>query len=196
MLLYHVSYDHLTGFQLRVPRHRVPGEDAMTPRICLTTSIERCINAKPFMAQALYLAREIGAPMALYIYQFQSEDVPDGKLLPPDQIPVPDSQQNQEYWLLDPSVPYLETRLECTGGCFLPPNETSPYAEAIRLDLREEESAIARWIEQSAAKYNQTRKPEERPVTSDLVMVSLVDRIADLVQKDPSWNDPLTCYCT
>lgn len=52
MKLYHLSYDPVPFFIPRVPKSRLPMEDAETPRICLSDRIERCVNAKPCQAQA------------------------------------------------------------------------------------------------------------------------------------------------
>ena len=65
MKLYHVSYDPIWFFNPRVPKSRLPMEDAETPRICLSDRIERCVNAKPCQAQALYLAKEYGLRVPL-----------------------------------------------------------------------------------------------------------------------------------
>ena len=65
MKLYHLSYDPVPFFIPRVPKSRLPMEDAETPRICLSDRIERCVNAKPCQAQALYLAKEHGLRMPL-----------------------------------------------------------------------------------------------------------------------------------
>lgn len=76
MKLYHVSYDPIWFFNPRVPKSRLPMEDAETPRICLSDRIERCVNAKPCQAQALCLAKEYGLRVPLYVYEFDTDDIP------------------------------------------------------------------------------------------------------------------------
>lgn len=178
LLLYHVSYDRIPRFRLRVPKNRLYGEDGTVPRICLSTSIEQCVNAKPSSAQALYQARELDLPMALYVYTFRSEDIPEGKLLAPEDLHglVPDVEDSHEYWLLDPDVPYTESRVVCTGGIFYP-NDAMHYAEAEKLFLTEEDVPAAAWLEQAIAAYNR-KHPSCKPLTSDRVMVNMADKIA------------------
>lgn len=186
MQFYHVSYDRVPKFVLRVPKNRLYGEDDVTPRICLSTSIEQCVNAKPFSAQALYLAREFGLAMALYVYTFRSEDIPEGKLLGPEGLVdlVPDAAESNEYWLLDPDVPCTEERLVCIGGLFLPNDDEYLYAEAQKLALSKEDLPSASWLEKAVRAYNRERVAEE-VLTSDKVMVSMADQLASLFQKLP-----------
>lgn len=178
LLLYHVSYDRIPRFRLRVPQNRLYGEDGKIPRICLSTSVERCVNAKPLSAQALYQARELDLPMALYVYTFCSEYIPEGKLLSPEDLHglVPDAEDSREYWLLDPDVPYTESRFVCIGGIFYP-NDAMHYAEAIKLFLTEEDIPAAAWLEQAIAAYNR-KHPSCEPLTSDRAMVNMADKIA------------------
>ena len=67
MKLYHVSYDPIPWFVLRVPDHRLPDEDCTTPRICLGDSVENCVNAKPDQATAMYLAKQFGVRIPMYV---------------------------------------------------------------------------------------------------------------------------------
>lgn len=145
----------------------------------MSTSVERCVNAKPSSAQALYHARELDLPMALYVYTFRSEDIPEGKLLAPEDLHglVPDAEGSHEYWLLDPDVPYTESRFVCTGGIFCPNDAIRPYAEVRKLFLTEEDVPAAAWLEQAIAAYNR-KHPSSEPLTSDRAMVNMADRIA------------------
>lgn len=110
MKLYHVSYDPIWFFNPRVPKSRLPMEDAETPRICLSDRIERCVNAKPCQAQALCLAKEYGLRVPLYVYEFDTDDIPPDLLVGPDELVgqygVIDAKLNHEYWLLSGDVPY------------------------------------------------------------------------------------------
>lgn len=105
MKLYHVSYDPIPMLKPRVPDHRLPDEDCSTPRICLSDTIENCVNAKPGQATPLYLAEQFGLRVPLYVYEFDTEDIPYGALLEPKELThsgkVSDAEYNHEYWLLD-----------------------------------------------------------------------------------------------
>lgn len=182
MKLYHVSYDKISRFVLRVPKDRLLGEDGTVPRICLSISIENCINAKPNQADALYLAREQGIPLAIYVYEFDTEDIPEGKLVEPEVLyekyDVLDAIDNREYWLLDDSVPFVETRYESVGGRFLPADDRAPYAEVLSLDLVEEKSPLAERLEKAVLAYNLMTG---KKYTVDLMMVNLADEIGAIL---------------
>lgn len=185
MKLYHVSYDRIPEFELRIPQNRLPGEDSSIPRICLSTSIERCINAKPSQGQALYIAQQFRLRTALYIYEFDSSDIPADKLIRPDklrrQFGVLDARVNGEHWLLDCTIPYRETRKEFSRGSFLPPDDCHPYAFALQLFLEDDHSALAENIEAKVAKMNQ-RIPGKR-ITTDMVILALSGEIAAVAHK-------------
>ena len=180
MKLYHVSYDRIPQFELRIPRDRLPGEDSRIPRICLSTSVERCINAKPSQGQALYTAQQYGLRTALYIYEFDSSDIPADKLIGPEELKrqfgVVDARVNGEHWLLDCTIPYRETRKEFVRGSFLSPDDRHPYAFALRLFLEDDHSALAKSIEAAVAKMNQRKAG--RHITTDMAILALGDKIA------------------
>lgn len=96
MKLYHLSYDPVPFFIPRVPKSRLPMEDAETPRICLSDRIERCVNAKPCQAQALYLAKEHGLRMPLYVYEFDTDDIPPELLIGPADLA---EESHEAAWL-------------------------------------------------------------------------------------------------
>lgn len=185
MKLYHVSYDRIPEFEPRIPQNRLPGEDSRVPRICLSTSVERCINAKPSQGQALYTAQQYGLRTALYIYEFDVNDIPTDKLIGPDELKwqfgVVDAKINGEHWLLDCAIPYRETRKEFVRGSFLPPDDRHPYAFALRLFLEDSHSALAKNVEAAVAKMNQ-RKTGRR-ITTDMVILALSGEIAAAAHK-------------
>lgn len=184
MKLFHVSYDRVLYFKPHIPKYRLPGEDAVTPRICLSTSIERCVNAKPHQAQALYLAREFGFRMPVYVYEFDTGNIPKDKLLGPNQLKdqyyVEDAVENNEYWLLQDKVPYREVRYESIGGGFLPPDHVSPYAEALKLKLVQDKSEECSKLEEAVRSYNllQAEVPHR---TCDELVIRFAENIAEVL---------------
>lgn len=186
MKLYHVSYDPIPMLKPRVPDHRLPDEDCSTPRICLSDTIENSVNAKPDQATALYLAKQFGLRVPLYVYEFDTEAIPYGALLEPKELTlsgkVSDAEYNHEYWLLDAGVPYLETRFEFLGGGFLPPEEIGHYPTVMRLRLTKEESEEARRLEQAVWEFNRT-DTSGKYLTTDCVLSNCVEEIAEIVHR-------------
>lgn len=99
MKLYHVSLTRTEAVKTFVPR--VPetlseelGEDRNIPRICLSSSIEGCL-------QAIEASCRIGMPMMVYTVDV---DAADPALIIPEIVrkKVPDALENQEYWYTEP----------------------------------------------------------------------------------------------
>lgn len=109
--LYHVSYDKIGRFTPRIPQNRCPGENGAIPRICLSDSIEHCINALPCRAEPIRRSMNAGASVGLFVYTFYPED--EETILCPEQIShmVPDALDNHEYWLL--AEPGYFEEIEC-----------------------------------------------------------------------------------
>ena len=187
MKLYHVSYDPIWFFNPRVPKSRLPMEDAETPRICLSDRIERCVNAKPCQAQALCLAKEYGLRVPLYVYEFDTDAIPPDLLVGPDELVgqygVIDAKLNHEYWLLSGDVPYQEIYYEVIGGVFLPPDEGvgDDFPSALSLRLVEEESSEAAWLAWAVCELNKPSK-DGKYITSDCVIANCVEDIIDLLK--------------
>lgn len=188
MKLYHVSYDPIPWFVLRVPDHRLPDEDCTTPRICLGDSVENCVNAKPDQATALYLAKQFGVRVPLYVYEFDTEDIPDGALVEPKALSqsgrVSDAEHHHEYWLLDDGVPYQETRYEVIGGGYIPPDGICdyPYAMVMRLRLSLEESDEARRLERAVWEFNRADS-SGKYLTTNCVLSNCIEEIAEIVHR-------------
>lgn len=113
MILYHVSFMPAGPLHPRVPEHRLPCEDSVTPRICCSTSVEGCIMAKPDGLDYLLMCREIGLPCVLYVYNFDVEEWEwDKTIVTPHTLEqkygVLDAVWNQEHWLLE-DRPYEKT---------------------------------------------------------------------------------------
>lgn len=115
MKLYHVSYDMVPAFNPRVPANRLPTEDGRTPRICFSTSIEKCINAKPGESRALRKMLGHRIPMMLYVYEIDTELLPPRTVVKPDVVQdifgVEDAIENDEYWVttsIDPDESIVE----------------------------------------------------------------------------------------
>lgn len=113
MILYHVSYRPISQFLLRVPPHRLWDEDAVTPRICCSSSIENCINAKPQRTEFLNLCLDLQLPCIIFVYQFDVS-VSDPGIFTPKQLAdrnlVADAMENEEYWICD-HVPFYQTHV-------------------------------------------------------------------------------------
>lgn len=188
MKLYHVSYDPIPWFVLRVPDHRLPDEDFTTPRICLSDSLENCVNAKPDQATALYLAKQFEVRVPLYVYEFDTADIPDGALVGPVALSqsgkVSDAEQHHEYWLLDAGVPCQETRYEVVGGGYIPPDGVYhyPYAMVMHLRLSTEESDEARRLERAVVAFNQADH-SGKYLTTDCVLSNCIEEIAEIVHR-------------
>lgn len=110
--LYHLSYDPISQFSLRVPAYRGPGEDDTVKRICLAPSIEDCIIAKPGRSAIAQIALEREIPLILYVYEAKLPKT-DPSLVYPDNVfseyGVQNAIDNQEYWLT--RVPEFEELL-------------------------------------------------------------------------------------
>ena len=110
--LYHLSYDPIEQFSLRVPKYRVPGEDDSVRRICLAPCIEDCINAKPGRGEIAQIALERKIPLVLYLYKVEMPRR-NPCLIHPVSVyrdyGVSDAIHNQEYWLT--RVPEFEEHM-------------------------------------------------------------------------------------
>ena len=100
MKLYHISYLPISEFRPKIPMHRLNSEDITTPRICLSSSIISCLNAKAGKNEYIRLSLHDNIPCLIYVYTF--ECTPRDLLYPSDVIKrgVPDAELNQEFWLL------------------------------------------------------------------------------------------------
>lgn len=97
MKLFHVSLGLQDKQKLFVPRvpescAREQGEDAVTPRICFSTSVEKCI-------QAIETFPQLGELITVYTFEVDEQD---SNLVTPAFLfaanMVPDALENQEYW--------------------------------------------------------------------------------------------------
>lgn len=99
MRLLHLSYDPVEKFTLRVPECRLKEEDGVTKRICLASTIEDAINAKPGSAGVLRITQQRRIPLLLYVYE---ASIPRESLVLPVEVyrkyGVKDAIYNQEYW--------------------------------------------------------------------------------------------------
>lgn len=102
MVFYHVSFlrgkrHRVKTFVPRVPDTCAPDEDKSFPRICLTPTVEQCVQA---MAPDSRDLRK-GAVVTVYTAEISENDP---CLWRPEEIAdrVPDSVENQEYWYVAP----------------------------------------------------------------------------------------------
>jgi hypothetical protein len=114
MLLFHLSPTYLGNKKLFIPR--VPAaqtnwfvrngyEDATTPRICTSTTIEGCLVGINKMEPLL----------KFYVYRFapiESAIVKPEELLAKKY--VPDAAATNEHWIIEPTMAKLYARIEIT----------------------------------------------------------------------------------
>lgn len=108
MKLYHLSYDRIDRFLPRIPAQRIDGEDGTTPRICLSDSLIKCVNARPGKAQAIAVLHGHGVPCTAYLYEFDLDPCGPGIVWPSElksRHGVIDAVANGEHWLLDAPDP-------------------------------------------------------------------------------------------
>lgn len=93
----HVSFDVVEEFIPRVPKSRLENEDSEIPRICVTDSIDHCLQAMVAAGRTLELMQQVNVPCIIHAYYLDCEDI-----LETDQISkyVPDAKENHESWLL------------------------------------------------------------------------------------------------
>ena len=105
MKLYHVSYDPVSELIPRVPQHRMIAEDNTVRRICFSTSIEKCIEAKPGGNLPIYLMFENGFHPLLFVYEIDTDALPAECIIGPtvlhEQFGVDDAIENDEHWIID-----------------------------------------------------------------------------------------------
>jgi hypothetical protein len=103
MTLYHVSFDidnTETLFKPRIPAALSDDEDHKTPRICLTDSIEHCLQA-----MASEYRHNLSFGSAITVYSIDTDSLAPDKLIYPEALVksglVPDAIENSEYWYLE-----------------------------------------------------------------------------------------------
>ena len=108
--LYHISknLDMIKEFIPRVPENRAVGEEAETPRICLSSSIDGCLTAVPWGGANLDVA--LSNEQLIRVYEFNINDLNIDKLIPPEYLYsknlVIDSKVTNEYWYTAPVKPH------------------------------------------------------------------------------------------
>lgn len=111
----HLSYDKIEKFELRVPQNRIEGEDGETKRICLSTSIESAVNAKPGSAELLKIALDRNLALVFYLYTVK---IGETDVIPPEQLVrkygVLDAELNQEHWITH--IPIFREELYLLDG--------------------------------------------------------------------------------
>lgn len=109
--LYHLSLDCdlIEEFVPRIPDSRAQDEEAFTPRVSLSESIDGALTAVPWGGSELEnIFWEDGASL-IRVYEFDIKDLNISNLLPPEYIfskdMVRDSRITREYWALEPIKP-------------------------------------------------------------------------------------------
>lgn len=101
-MFYHVSLVPVEKFVPRIPKTTYEQEDRTINRICVTTNIQKALQAAPQMGNILKAFLDNGIQPIVYIYTFDEKDFEKDEYKTPDEIVeyVADAIQNQEYWLL------------------------------------------------------------------------------------------------
>ncbi len=106
-ILYHVSFDPIEKFELRIPKNRCPNEDETVPRICFSERLNLAVSSMPQGGQALRgmlklnkKSKKIITPI-LHCYMCAEWEQP-GVFLPPEQIKdkVGDAEGTREWWAI------------------------------------------------------------------------------------------------
>ena len=101
MLLYNVTFDEndtRTVLEPSVPESTADGEDSTTPRVCLSTSVKKCIQALAVEHREV----RVGATLAVRTVNIDKLD--EDLLITPETLVseglVPDALENDEHWYL------------------------------------------------------------------------------------------------
>lgn len=109
--LYHVSLNlnHPGVFDLRVPESRMKDEDSVTPRICVSDSIEGCLTASAFGAH--YLGEslmETDDLMKVFVIDTEKLGLTSSDVILPEELyqsgKVDDANLTNEHWILQSIV--------------------------------------------------------------------------------------------
>lgn len=120
MKMYHISLDifkNIEVFVPRIPQSRLKNEDSITPRVCVSNSLENCLMGMTYMAKYWKcLTDDSGTNFDLFdgddvclrllkVYEFEIED----NLIAPEELDgkklVPDAIKTNEYWSLKEIIP-------------------------------------------------------------------------------------------
>jgi len=109
MKLYYIEQTHseepLSVFKPRIPENRMSGENATTPRICLSSSLEGCLSATPWGGHNLPTK---GKSEIFRVYEFDTNDILEGNLILPydlfSQNLVPDALVTEEHWVINQNL--------------------------------------------------------------------------------------------
>ena len=94
--LIHVSFDLVKEFIPRVPKQRCPEEDGTIPRICVSPSLEKCLQAVPQAGEVLHQMKELGLPLIIHGYYMECKH----PLYDVSKY-VGDAEATGEMWILD-----------------------------------------------------------------------------------------------
>ncbi len=118
MKMYHVNVDifkNIKVFIPRVPKSRMKNEDSITPRVCISNSIENCLSGLTYMSKYWkFITNDLETNFSLLdevclrvlkVYEFEVED----SIITPEELNakdlVPDASTTNEYWSLKEIVP-------------------------------------------------------------------------------------------
>lgn len=106
--LIHVSFDEIDEFVPRIPKHRCPGEDDTIPRICVASTVKKCLLSMPGAGSAVKNLVDLDIPAVIHAYIL----TPYYGSVRYNTIVckyVPDARYTGEMWLVKPPA-YVERR--------------------------------------------------------------------------------------
>lgn len=118
MKMYHVSLDifkNIEVFVPRIPKSRMKNEDSTTPRVCISNSLENCLNGLTYMLNywkfitddmdTNFSVLDEMCPRILKVYEFEiKSDLVSPEKLDSENL-VPDASTTEEYWSLKELIP-------------------------------------------------------------------------------------------
>ena len=129
MKLYHISKDFkndIDKFIPRIPRVRTKGEDDSINRICVSPTINGCLNGEPYISYHMfnYPDMEFFCPHQAmdqmttlidheeqtgYLYKVYEFDIDKSKIIKPEFLfenkLVPDALFSKEHWIVEVEIP-------------------------------------------------------------------------------------------
>lgn len=107
--LYHISLETPTELTPRVPKHRLKGEDDVTPRISVCPTIEDCFKSAPWTVGYYDKPKYKGEDRELVrVLEFNVDSIGLDNIIDNDYIVknnlVPDAMDTNEFWIINKKV--------------------------------------------------------------------------------------------
>lgn len=106
MDLFHIPFKSVKQFILRIPQHRIQGENNTVKRICFSENVKKAINASPCggnIIKGMLICRTIVTPI-VHMYVCNTKDNPEIQFIQLDVVynryHVRDAEFTREWWAL------------------------------------------------------------------------------------------------